>query len=108
MITNRDQLIDALANNSSRIDELVAVCDHVLVSTQRSPMLGLAGAVALTVMDSASSFALSADDMNPAALGVAFAWPCVEAALPFISAPMAVASAVKRSCSVIVYALAAV
>ena len=42
-------------------------------------MLGLAGAVALTVMVSASSFALSPADMNPASLGVAFAWPCVEA-----------------------------
>ena len=71
-------------------------------------MLGLGGAVALTVIDSPSSFALSADDMNPAALGVAFAWVCAEGALPFISAPMAVASAVKRSCSVTAYALAAV
>ena len=47
-------------------------------------------------------------DMKPAALGVAFAWACSEGALPFMSAPMAVTSAVKRSCSVIAYALAAV
>ena len=64
-------------------------------------MLGLGGGVALTVMDSPSSFALSCADMNPAALGVAFAWACTEGALPFISAPMACASKVKRSCSVI-------
>ena len=52
----------------------------MLVSTQRSPMLGLVGAVALTVMVSASSFALPADDMNPASLGVALAWVCAAGA----------------------------